>query len=388
MTNNPLSVFETEIETFKSQFAGNSGDWKLLCNYLLMPILDVDSINDMQITDKQRNRLYHLLKKNAAPLRQLLQTIGYSCFFTELESFHGGNPSYQSRHRPMLIGDDTKQAKPEAKLMEYLSLLFCPTEGRKLPCYNVVVIFATFGDKQGEILLDLQLWLPKRHPQHKSKPKMLVGMIQALETEAKARNLSFEGVFFSCDAAYQRSNALMEAVVDVKLTLLAKVSGNLTFTVKRKGRKAKNIRKYTPRKQMKSCSRLGVNYRYKRIIAKHPTLGEVLLILSARYDEKHQKWRRIILITNDLALSSPRAIVLYSRRWRVEVFFKSMKQQMRMGTFQLRRFKSIQSHFQLRGLAYLLLSIVRRAAFRHQKRWSLRQVKRWFTTRLIMAKAT
>jgi len=220
MTINPLSVFEAEIELFQAQFAGNEGDWQLLCDYLLMPILDVDSINDMPITDKQRHRLYYLLKQNATPLRQLLRTIGYSCFFAELSAFHCGNPSYQSRHRPMLIGDDTKQAKPEAKLMEYLSSLFCPTEGRKLPCYNIVVIFATFGDKQWEILLDLEIWLSKRHPQHKSKPKMLIEMIQALETEAKSRNLSLEGVFFSCDAAYQRSNALLETVVGVNLTLL------------------------------------------------------------------------------------------------------------------------------------------------------------------------
>ena len=165
--------------------------------------------------------------------------------------------------------------------------------------------------------------------------------------------------------------------MDAKLTYLAKVSGNLNFTVNGKCRKAKNIRKYTPKKQMKSCSRLGLDYRYKRFLAQHPVLGEVLLVVSALYDGKRKKWHRILLITNDLTLSSPRAIVLYKRRWRVEVFFKSMKQQLRMGVFQLRRLASIQSHFHLRGLGYLLLSYVRRLGFWCQKYWSLRQVKRW-----------
>ena len=35
------------------------------------------------------------------------------------------------------------------------------------------------------------------------------------------------------------------------------------------------------------------------------------------------------------------------------------------------------SHFQLRGLAYLLLSQVCRFGFLHGSRWSLRKVKRW-----------
>jgi transposase len=174
--------------------------------------------------------------------------------------------------------------------------------------------------------------------------------------------------------------------MDASLTYLAKVSGNLNFVINGKCRKAKNIRRYTPKKQMKGCSRLGLDYRYKRIIAQHPVLGEVLLILSARYDKKHQKWRRILLITNDLTLSAPRAIVFYSRRWRVEVFFKSMKQQLRMGVFQLRRFSSIRSHFYLRGLAYLLLSVVRRNFFLQTRYWSLRKVKRWFYEKLTMLK--
>lgn len=386
MTKNPLFVFEQEIQNFKVQFLGDENDWNLVCDYLLMPIFDLDSINDLELTDKQRNRLYHLMKTNALAIEQLLRTTGYTCFFAELEAFLGGNPSYQSRNRPQLIGDDTKQAKAHARLMEYLTQLFCPTEGRKLPCYNLVVLIATFGDKKWEIPLDFRLWLPKKHPQHQSKPKILKQMIQALAAEAKRRGISLVGVFFSCDAAYQRSNALLLAVVDAGLSLLAKVSGNMTFEVKKRHRKAKNIRKYTQKKQLKSCSRLGLAYRYKRIMAQHPVLGEVLLIVSALYDAKHKKWRRILLISNDLTLQAPRAIVYFKRRWRVEIFFKSMKQQLRMGVFQFRRLASIQSHFYLRGLGYLLLAYVRHLGFGHRKRWSLRQVKRWFRDRLTIPK--
>jgi hypothetical protein len=122
--------------------------------------------------------------------------------------------------------------------------------------------------------------------------------------------------------------------------------------------------------------KLGWRYRCKRIAAVHPVLGKVLLIVSVFYDEKHDKYRRILLITTDLDMRAPTAIWVYKRRWRVEVFFKSVKQQLRLGVFRLRKefLQSIRSHFQLRGLGYLLLSQVRRFGFLHRSRWSLRKV--------------
>ena len=114
----------------------------------------------------------------------------------------------------------------------------------------------------------------------------------------------------------------------------------------------------------------------------HPVLGKVLLIVSVFYDEKHDKYRRILLMTTDLNMRAPTAIWAYKRRWRVEVFFKSVKQQLRLGVFQLRKLQSICSHFQLRGLGYLLLSQVRRFGFLHRVRWSLRKVKRWLRNAL------
>ena len=97
---------------------------------------------------------------------------------------------YQSRYRPHVIGDDTKQAKATAKCMEYLTRLFCPSTGKKLPCYNLVVLIATFGNTRHEIPIDIRLWLPKQHPEHISKPQMMKAMIEALKAEAEKRGIS------------------------------------------------------------------------------------------------------------------------------------------------------------------------------------------------------
>ncbi|MHA2303610.1 MAG: transposase [Candidatus Thorarchaeota archaeon] len=321
--------------------------------------------------------MYEILRTNSEAFSQLLCDVGYDCFFAKVEAFLEGDPSYRSRYRPHIIGDDTKQAKTTAKCMEYLTRLFCPSNGRTLPCYNLVVLMATFGDTKYEIPLDIRLWLPKHHPEHISKPQMMKAMIEALQAEAERRSISFDGVYFSCDAAYQRSNALMKTVADTGLTIIAKVSGNLNFFIDGQIHKAKNIRDNIPWSKMKQNNKLGWRYRYKRIIAVNPVLGKVLLIVSAFYDEKHDKYRRILLITTDLDMRAPSAIWAYKLRWRVEIFFKNMKQQLRLGVFQLRKLQSVRSHFQLRGLGYLLLSQVRRFGFLHGSRWSLRKVKRW-----------
>ena len=377
MLANPLDIFKKQIDIFKAKFQGDASDWKLICQYLLMPLLDVNSVRELVVSKKKRNRLYEILRANSEAFSQLLRDVGYDCFFAEVEAFQQGNPSYQSRHRPHVIGDDTKQAKATARCMEYLTRLFCPSNGRSLPCYNLVVLIATFGDTKYEIPLDIRLWLPKHHPEYVSRPQMMKAMIEALQAEAERRGISFDGIYFSCDAAFQRSNALMKSVADAGLTIIARVSGNLNFFIDGQIQKAKNIRDSIPWSKMKQNNKLGWRYRYKRIIAVHPVLGKVLLIVSVFYDEKHDKYRRILLITTDLDMRAPSAIWAYKLRWRVEIFFKSMKQQLRPGVFQLRKLQSVRSHFQLRGLGYLLLSQVRRFGFLHGSRWSLRKVKRW-----------
>ena len=61
--------------------------------------------------------------------------------------------------------------------MEYLTELFCSAEGLKLPTYNLVVLCATFGDTDWEIPVAIKLWVPKAHPNHQSKPKLLKAIV-------------------------------------------------------------------------------------------------------------------------------------------------------------------------------------------------------------------
>lgn len=382
----PLDWLSAHLAELKTQTALPDSDWLLIEKYLLMPLFDVNSIHELQISQTDRNRLYWLMSQKHPHLEKMLTRAGYELFFAEVAAFQRASACDRSRYRPHLIGDDTLVAKTHSCCMEYLTQLFCPAEGLKLPAYNLVVLVATFGNTDWEIPIAIRLWLPKAHPDYQSKPKLLKAMVDDLSAEAKRRDLSLLGVQFSCDAAYQRSHVLMGAVNRAGLSLVTKVSSNLTFSVNGQRKKAATIRDGVTMPDMKQSGRLGWQYRYARIIAEHPEIGTVVLIVSSFYDEKHHKYRRIVLMSNDLSMQAPAAILMYKRRWRIEVWFKSIKQEFSLGRFQLRKLESIVSHFQLRGIAYLVLNVVRRCGFIHRSRWTLRKVMRWFRDALTVQK--
>ena len=175
----------------------------------------------------------------------------------------------------------------------------------------------------------------------------------------------------------------MGAVNRAGLRRVTKVSSNMTFLVGGQRKKAATIRDEVTLAEMKQSGRLGCCYRYQRLIAEHPEIGTVVLIVSSLYDEKHDKYRRIVLMSNDLQIQAPAAILMYKRRWRIEVWLLSAKQELYLGRFQLRKLGSIISHFQLRGIAYLVVNVVRRCGFVHRSRWTLRKVGRWLRDALI-----
>ena len=57
-------------------------------------------------------------------------------------------------------------------------------------------------------------------------------------------------------------------------------------------------------------------------------------------------------MSNDIEMQAPAAILMYKRRWRIEVWFKSVKPEINLAMFQLQQLESIGSHFQLRAICY------------------------------------
>ena len=89
-------------------------------------------------------------------------------------------------------------------------------------------------------------------------------------------------------------------------------------------------------------------------------------------------------MSSDIEMQAPVAILMYKHRWRIEVWFKSVKPEINLARLQLQQLELIGSHFQLRGICYLVLNAVRRRGYVRRSRWTLRKVKRYLRDVLII----
>lgn len=81
IASNPLDVLTQHIETFKSQFEGDISDWELIEKYLLMPLFDIDTPHELELSDEKRDRLYNILRVIASQARnRSLQQHAESCW--------------------------------------------------------------------------------------------------------------------------------------------------------------------------------------------------------------------------------------------------------------------------------------------------------------------
>jgi hypothetical protein len=98
-------------------------------------------------------------------------------------------------------------------------------------------------------------------------------------------------------------------------------------------------------------SRKKLPYRLRRIHARDPETG-----------------KRVILLTNHLSWSAATIAAVYKDRWQVELFFKALKQQLKVKSFVGTSLNALLSQLWIALIAYLLLSYLK---FKSSFRWSL-----------------
>lgn len=76
------------------------------------------------------------------------------------------------------------------------------------------------------------------------------------------------------------------------------------------------------------------------------------------YDAEGDK--RLVFLTNDFALPAPTICALYKSRWRVELFFKWIKQHLRIKTFYGTSENAVKSQIWIAVSTYLLVTIVKK----------------------------
>ena len=104
----------------------------------------------------------------------------------------------------------------------------------------------------------------------------------------------------------------------------------------------------------KRCRKL--NTRYYEVVVHYDDIGEVKLYLC-RFPYQKQ-WR--VFLSTDITLSFVAMMEIYATRWTIEVFFKEMKQQLRLGQCQSRDFDAQIAHVTTCCILYIFLAYFRR----------------------------
>ena len=76
------------------------------------------------------------------------------------------------------------------------------------------------------------------------------------------------------------------------------------------------------------------------------------------YDEEHKK--RLVFVTNNMELPALSVALLYKSRWQVELFFKWIKQNLRIKSFFGYTENAVRCQIWIALCVYLLVAIVKR----------------------------
>jgi hypothetical protein len=320
--------------------------------FILLPFLEEDSLNELsEKYGQQLRKLYPILINYPKAFENLVHNLTFPIFFEELNKFTQGNESYQSRHRPMLIIDDTK-AEKSGESMEFIHRLFDHVKGTYIMGYNPLLILAMFGDFVFPIAI--MLWLPKTHPDHRSKNDMARDFIKQLKDESQNRDCSLDQVEITFDSAYCKQKVI-RAAQNAGFTLVSKPSNNHTFEFEGQRLSPKEIIQKVKDRKWKCY---GKNNDYQRFIVAHPVYGQVVLIVRRRALNNH-KLIYDVLICNKLVYNGIQINTRYRSRWEVELHIKYYKQYLNLGKGQFEKLGAIQSHLYCVALVGLIVALFR-----------------------------
>jgi hypothetical protein len=96
-------------------------------------------------------------------------------------------------------------------------------------------------------------------------------------------------------------------------------------------------------KQATQVSKMEINQENPRLVWLRTAKAKVLLY-RVKFKEGHTKAREKYFISNDLSLTSASFLDLYQRRWKIEEYHKSLKQNLGLGKCQARSKSSQINH--------------------------------------------
>ena len=267
------------------------------------------------------------------------------------------------RRRPAFIVDDTMLHRLRSKKVEFLTRLHDHVVHKTLKGFNMMLLAYTDGFSLFSVCHSVHCSSnPKNRVNNESpnadkrsafgmrckeafmkKPDVLISMLkEALNRGIKAQHILMDSWYFS--------DTLLTRLKKLGIDSICLVKSNLYFYTE-------NDERLNQKKLFELSTRENCHKFLTSTIAKTKGGRLVKLVFVRANNSK----KIITVVSTDLNLSAQEIIVMYGRRWKIEVTFKVLKQHLGLSTeCQARKFASIFAAMAVANMRALLIELHRR----------------------------
>ena len=247
-----------------------------------------------------------------------------------------------------LIIDDSK-AKKTGKFIEKVYFDHDTSIGKSILCHTFLTSILRIGSLELPFATELYDKTKKHKPGFKSKLDIANEHIEAF-----LRIVPFKDkIVILFDSWYCAAKIISKLPSDV--SWVSRLKRNRTIKIDGFWFKPDEILSCVKTWNFKRIRINGESYWGCPLRVEVKELGVVTLIIVKK--KRYSKYAEFFVSNID----APAKIILqhYSQRWRIEVFFRSIKQDFGMGGYQMRKFKGIRRYWALVLLTYTIVSVLR-----------------------------
>ena len=369
-----MGTFKLNSIIRKAGFAKQDGYGvaEILALMIMLPLLLLNSVNSLyrsefqKITTMKKDAIDRLKNHEKMPWRRILY--GVAKRFQTLT-----NPEKVVADTAAFIIDETTDPRV-GRHIENVSYIFDHVVGKTRLGFKDLVL----GYFDGTSVTPLDFSIPAEKglrgkprkeqykktcvpgsPGHKRRKECTVDKItQAMTMIKRAVKHGFRAKYVLTDSGFS-SKGFVQAMRQIKNQALHVVCGvrkdKRQYTYQGKKMDVKALHAMLKKEgNAKRCRKL--NTRYFEVVVQYEGVGDVTLYLC-RFPYQKQ-WR--VFLSTDTSLSCVAMMEIDAERWTIAVFFKEMKQHLRLGQCQSRDFDAQIAHVTICCILYTFLAYFRR----------------------------
>jgi hypothetical protein len=347
---------------------------EILALMIMLPLMLLKSVHHFykseyqQVTEMRKDAIYRLKNNEKMPWRTILY--GVAKQFQTLT-----NPQKVVAENSAFIIDDTSDARVGRRI-ENVSYIFDHVAGKKGSKLGFKDLMLGYFDGKSFIPLDFSIhseralqgkqrkeqfkkqWLPKSSGEKRRQECTVDKITNSLAMIKRAVKHGIIAKYVLADSWFS-SKEFIQTIRQIKNGAMHVVCGvrkdKRKYSYKGTKLNAKELQATLKQEgNEKRCRKR--NTRYFEVVVQYEDVGDVKLYLC-RFPYQKQ-WR--LFLSTDTSLSFLAMMEIYATRWTIEVFFKEMKQHIRLGQCQSRDFDAQIAHVTTCCILYTFLAYFRR----------------------------